>query len=91
MITEKEAKAIRRAEARYAKKPPTARDLVALARAYKTAHLKWSAEYDRVGEVRGLDQWDPKHMKWENAVYRAENARDLAKEVLLAAARAVRT
>jgi hypothetical protein len=40
---------------------------------------------DAAKKVRGLDEWNPKHIAWENRVFMAELRRDIARDELLLA------
>lgn len=87
MLTEKEFARLKRVEKRFLKTPPTKAELYIFAKQYKAAVAKYLRAYDGVDKVRGLDEFDPKHVAWENRVWHAENAKDLAKELLTLAAR----
>jgi len=80
---------IHRATKKFALKPPSAATMYELAKKYRTAHAKWGKIYDQVETVRGLDEFDPKHMAWERRLYNAECKRDTAQQILLAAARCI--
>lgn len=58
-----------------------------LARKFRDAVNAYGAVYDDVDKVRGLDEFDPKHIAWENRLFFAENEKEAAKDALLAAAR----
>lgn len=90
MITADEHIVISQAAKRFALKPPSAATLHELAQKYKVAYDRWCKIYDQIDRIRGLDEFDPKHMAWESRLYRAECKRDEAQGVLIAAARAVR-
>lgn len=90
MLTEKELRRLQREERKYAREPPSAAEILKLAKKFKLACAALNKVYGENAKVHGLDQWDEKHMAWERKLFCAENAKDLAKEVLLCAARAIR-
>jgi hypothetical protein len=56
----------------------TVKSLEKVAIEYTKAYLSLVRAYDAGEKVRSLDEFDPKHMAWENRVYHAEERRDIA-------------
>lgn len=61
-------------------------DILEYAYTYGKARLKVLKIYDESDKIDGLDEFHPKAVKWENKLYKAEQAKDKAKEILLEAA-----
>lgn len=57
--------------------------------AYSRAYARYVRVYGEVGQVQGLDEFDPKHVDWECRLDEAEQERDRCKRELLAVALAV--
>lgn len=45
---------------------------------YAKSYLTLVRAHEDAEKVRGLDEFDPKHIAWENKVYHAEQRRDKA-------------
>lgn len=90
-MTDADWKTLKRARRRFQGKAPTAKQLFQLAVEYKSLARLHRKAYDGVEAVQGLDEFDPKHVAWENRVFRAERRAETAKEILLAAALAVKS
>jgi DNA-binding MarR family transcriptional regulator len=50
---------------------------------YARARSKYLHIYDQMDTVRGLDEFDPKHMAWETRLFNAEQAREKMRDILL--------
>jgi hypothetical protein len=57
-----------------------------LAIAYGKARAKYLVVVDQVDKVRGLDEFNTKHMAWERRLFRVEQQKERTKESLLNAA-----
>jgi hypothetical protein len=77
-----------KARANFTKKRPTKADLLRLGKDYAEAWFKHDRVHADVDKVRGLDEWDPKHVAWENRLWKADCKRELAMEILKMAFRA---
>lgn len=58
-------------------------DVLEYAYTYGKARLKYLKVYDQMDTVEGLDEFHPKYVRWENRLYKAEQAKDKAKQELL--------
>lgn len=68
------------------KEIPLDGDILERAYTYGKARIKYIKVYEQMDTVDGLDEFDPKYVRWENRLYRAEQAKDKAKQELLDAA-----
>lgn len=85
MLTEADIRKINRLVASLKKSPPSRADLVAMCDEHGRLLVSLQRAYDAVEKVRGLGEWDPKHVAWENRVYNAERRVDVSMSVLKAA------
>ena len=57
--------------------------LLKAAERYGKARQHYMDVYDRVDTVEGLDEFDPKYVAWENALYFAEQKKNKYRDALL--------
>jgi len=60
-----------------------AKRLLVLAEKYAKARRKYLDVYELDNTVSGLDEFHPKFVEWENALYKAEQEKDSLKTKLL--------